>query len=403
MAGVTMKRINNIYSRICDIDNIIKYEHIVSVNTKNKKKVEQFQQYYVQNIYKIREMLIKKTYEPAEYNIFFIHEPKLRLIMSQNIEDKIINHLVAKYFLVDVFDKTFIETTVATRKGKGTHYGLNITKKYLNEMKRKYGDNFYYLKFDIEKYFHNIDHEIVKKIIRTKIKDKDALELLDKIINSTDYEYINKKLMILKANEINKIKNSNLNEKDKQRRIEEVNKIPLCVKGKSAPIGSMCSQIIAIIYLDKLNHFIKEKLHVKKYVLYMDDGVLIHQDKNYLNYCKKEIEIFLLSLKLKTNSKKTRVDSIKNGLDFLGFKFYIKNNKLILKVRNITKKRFKYKMKILKQLYLQEKIDYKKIKSIEGSYIGHLRYGDCNNLLKLNIYKENINYDDLGNPIVISN
>ena len=130
-----MKRVNNIYYKICDINNIMKYEHIVSVNTANKKKVEKFQEHYVENIYKIRDILMSKNYIPGEYNIFFIHEPKLRLIMSNNIQDKIINHLVAYYLLVEVFDKTFIDTTVATRVGKGTHLGLKFTKKYINNMK----------------------------------------------------------------------------------------------------------------------------------------------------------------------------------------------------------------------------------------------------------------------------
>ena len=130
--------------------------------------------------------------------------------MSNNIQDKIINHLVAYYLLVEVFDKTFINTTVATRKGKGTHYGLNLTKKYLNDMKRVYGNNFYYLKFDISKYFYNIDHEVVKSLIRRKIKDKDAINIIDRIIDSTDCDYINTKIGKLKENEIKKINSSNL-------------------------------------------------------------------------------------------------------------------------------------------------------------------------------------------------
>ena len=376
-----MKRVNNIYYKICDIDNIMKFEHIISVNTSNKKKVEKIQEHYVENIYKIRDILMSKNYIPGEYNIFFIHEPKLRLIMSNNIQDKIINHLVAYYLLVEVFDKTFIDTTVATRVGKGTHLGLFYTKKFINDMKRVYGDDFYYLKFDISKYFYNIDHDIIKKIIRNKIKDKDAINIIDRIIDSTDDDYINKKIEKLKLKEIEKINNSSLSDKEKKIRIEEVNKIPLCEKGKSAPIGSMCSQIIAVMYLDKLNHFIKEKLHIKHYVLYMDDGILFSHDKEYLKYCKEEIIKFLYNYKLSINEKKTRVDSIRNGIDFLGFKFYIKNNKIVLKVRNDTKKRFRRKMKKVNQLYLDNLIDYTEYKMVIDSYTGHLSYGKCNNLI----------------------
>ena len=318
--------------------------------------------------------------------------------MSNNIQDKIINHLVAYYLLVEVFDKTFINTTVATRKGKGTHYGLNLTKKYLNDMKRVYGNNFYYLKFDISKYFYNIDHEVVKRLIRRKIKDKDAINIIDRIIDSTDCDYINKKIEKLKYNEINKIKESSLSDKEKKIRIDEVNKIPLCEKGKSAPIGSMCSQIIAVMYLDKLNHFIKEKLHIKYYVLYMDDGVLIHEDKDYLKYCRNEIIKFLKDFKLNINMKKTRVDSIKNGLDFLGFKFYIINNKVVLKVRNNTKKKFKKKMKKVNYLY-DNIINYKEYKMILDSYAGHLSYGTCNKLISDNIFVKCVG--SLGEEITI--
>lgn len=378
---MNMKRVNNIYHKICDIDNIMKFEHIISVNTSNKKKVEKFQEHYVENIYKIRDILMSKNYIPGEYNIFFIHEPKLRLIMSNNIQDKIINHLVAYYLLVEVFDKTFIDTTVATRVGKGTHLGLFYTKKFINDMKRLYGNDFYYLKFDISKYFYNIDHDIIKKIIRNKIKDKDAINIIDRIIDSTDDDYINKRIEKLKLKEIEKINNSSLPDKEKLIRIEEVNKIPLCQKGKSAPIGSMCSQIIAVMYLDKLNHFIKEKLHIKRYVLYMDDGILFSHDKEYLKYCKEEIIKFLYNYKLSINEKKTRVDSIRNGIDFLGFKFYIKNNKIVLKVRNDTKKRFRRKMKKVNQLYLDNLIDYTEYKMVIDSYTGHLSYGNCNNLI----------------------
>ena len=378
---MNMKRVNNIYHKICDIDNIMKFEHIISVNTSNKKKVEKFQEHYVENIYKIRDILMSKNYIPGEYNIFFIHEPKLRLIMSNNIQDKIINHLVAYYLLVEVFDKTFIDTTVATRVGKGTHLGLFYTKKFINDMKRLFGNDFYYLKFDIRKYFYNIDHDIIKKIIRNKIKDKDAINIIDRIIDSTDADFIKTKRETVKLKEIEKINNSSLSDKEKLIRIEEVNKIPLCQKGKAAPIGSMCSQIIAVMYLDKLNHFIKEKLHIKHYVLYMDDGILFSHDKEYLKYCKEEIIKFLYNYKLSINEKKTRVDSIRNGIDFLGFKFYIKNNKIVLKVRNDTKKRFRRKMKKVNQLYLDDLIDYTEYKMVIDSYTGHLSYGNCNNLI----------------------
>lgn len=130
-----MKKVNKLYNRINDIDIIWDiYDNVISRNTKNKSKIERFNDYYSSNIINIKNIINNCNYKVAKYNIFLIREPKLRIIMSQNITDKVINHLVAKYFLVNVFDKSFIDTNVATRIGKGTNYGLIKVKKYLNEL-----------------------------------------------------------------------------------------------------------------------------------------------------------------------------------------------------------------------------------------------------------------------------
>ena len=181
-----MKRYNNIYKNITDIDAIMDvYENTVSKNTRNKAKIEKFDRMYSLNISKIKNQLSSKSYTPGKYNIFLIREPKLRLIMSQEINDKIVNHLVAKYFLIDIFDKILIKENCATRVGMGTHYALKLFKNNYNYYKNKY-KYFYILKFDISKYFYNIDHQIIKNIIEKRIKDKDVLRIIFSIIDYTD-------------------------------------------------------------------------------------------------------------------------------------------------------------------------------------------------------------------------
>ena len=165
-----MKRVNNIYNYIFDIKNIIYiYEKRIKLNTKNKHKLEIFENNYVSNTYYIKRILESKKYVPGKQNIFLIKEPKIRVIMSQNVIDKVINHLVSEYFLVNILDKYLIPNNIATRKNKGTHYGIKILKKYLNELKNK---EFYILKFDISKYFYNIDHEIIKELLKKELKIK---------------------------------------------------------------------------------------------------------------------------------------------------------------------------------------------------------------------------------------
>lgn len=365
-----MKRVNNLYYKICDLDNIIDMYNKVKTNTKNKLKIERFNNFYSLNLVNIKELLCSKKYNPGRYNIFLIKEPKYRIIMSQSIKDKIINHLVAKYFLVDVFDRTLINENCATRIGKGTHYALRLFKKYYNECSLKY-KKFYILKFDISKYFYNIDHEIVMNLIKNKIKDKDVLNIIKKILDSTDESYVNECINNLKKKEKRRI--NNLNMIGKESILKEIDSLPLYKKGKGCPIGNMSSQVIATFYLSGLDHYIKEVLGIKYYVRYMDDGIIIHDDYDYLNKCIKEINAILDEYKLSLN-KKSKIYNSGEEIEFLGFRFSYEN-KIIMKLTNKAKRKFIKKMNKLNYNCISDKE-----RSIIISYKGHLSYGDCGSL-----------------------
>ncbi len=162
-----MKRLNNLYEEVCKLDNIIKMTDKVCSKVRNKKKVDKFESYKMEHILNIYNRLNNKDFKFDKYNIFMITDPKARIVMAEEIEDKIINHLVADYILVKVFENKYGNCMCATRVGKGTLYGVKLLKKYLNLMKRK-NDNFYILKIDISKYFYNIDHDILKSILSKK-------------------------------------------------------------------------------------------------------------------------------------------------------------------------------------------------------------------------------------------
>ena len=342
-----MKRRKSLYNSITFEDVLRVYQRQIRVNTKNKAKIRKFEDFYSINLSRVKKIINDKNYVPGKYNIFLIKEPKYRIIMSQNISDKLINHVVADKILLPVLDNSLINTNVATRKNKGTHYGIRYLKKYLNELK---DDTIYALKFDISKYFYSIDHEILFNLLKRKIKDKDSLAVIWKIIKSTDSDYVNRRIQFLKDKELNKIQNMNILDNHYKKVIKEIKHIPLYKKGKGLPIGNMTSQIMAVYYLNGLDHFIKEKLHIKFYVRYMDDGILLSNDKEYLKYCLKKIEEMVSMYKLKLNDKTKIINVSKEGLDFLGFRFYIWNNKIIMKVRKDTKKRFKRKMGAIKKV-----------------------------------------------------
>ena len=234
MDGLNMKRKKKLYDTITFEDIKRVYLRQIRVNTKNKVKIRKFEDFYSINLSRAQKIINDKNYIPGKYNIFLIKEPKYRIIMSQNIIDKLINHVIADKILLPTLDNSLIDMNVATRIGKGTHYGIRYLKKYLNELK---GETIYALKFDISKYFYSIDHDILFDLLKKKIKDKDVLDILFKIIESTDSEYVNKKIEFLKKKELSKIKNMNIPYNHYKKIIKEIENIPIYEKGKGLPIG----------------------------------------------------------------------------------------------------------------------------------------------------------------------
>lgn len=359
-----MKRINNIYSKICDFETIMDMYKEVKRTVKNKSKIIRFEEFKTYNINNIYNTLNNKTYIPGKYNIFLIEKPKYRIVMAQNISDKIINHLVAKYLLVDVLEKSLIDENIATRKNKGTHYGIKLLKKYLIQLIKE-DKEIYALKIDIHKFFYSLDHQIIKELLSKRIKDKDALQIIHKIVDSTDEKYVNKEIKKYKERKIKSLENSNF--KNKYKLISEVANIPYYKKGKGLAIGNMTSQILAIFYLNELDHYIKEVLKSKYYIRYQDDMVILSTDKQYLIECLNKIKIVIEKYKLKINNKTQIINVSKNGIDFLGFHYYIKNKKIIMKLRNSTKEKLKHTTKTLEH---------------KNSYYAHLKHGNCYNLYK---------------------
>lgn len=266
-----MKRIGNLYKNIYKMQNIIDAYKEVCKNTKNKRKVYNYKQYKCVYITRIHEVLEKKQYKVGPYNIFYITDPKTRRIVSQGIQDKIVNHLVSRHILYPALLPCLIEENVASRKDKGTREGLRLFYEFNRKCKIKYG-KYYILKCDISKYFFSIDQEILKEKLKKRIKDKDALKIVFDIIDSEE---------------------------------------------QGLSIGNMSSQVLAIFYLNDMDHYIKEELKIKYYVRYQDDFLLFHGSKDYLKMCLKKLEEFLKKEKLILN-KKTRIYNSNNNFIFLG-------------------------------------------------------------------------------------
>ena len=307
-----MKRKTNLYDNMLDYSLILKITKQVLKNTKNKSKIYKYESIKLVLVSTIYNILKEGTYVPSRLNKFVIYEPKKRIIYSQEIIDRIINHLVSRCILIPSIEPVLIDSNVACRIGKGTSYGRGLYYKYLNICNRKYNE-FYILKLDIKKYFESIDKEILKKLIRKRIKEEKSLNIIDTIIDNHD----------------------------------------------TITIGSMSSQIFAIYYLNDIDHCIKEVLKIKYYIRYQDDMILIHKDREYLKYCLSKIEEEVNKLGLELN-KKTRIYKNNQRINFIGVR---KNKRYSNIVR--TRKKYKYKLK----LYMDKNLELNSLVSTKLSYL----------------------------------
>lgn len=359
-----MKKSNVSYDEIVSYDVIESNYRDICSKTKHRNKIVKFDLFHSVNVNVIYNELRERKYRHSSYNIFLIKEPKYRIVMSEGIKDKIVNHIVSNCFLKPALYPKLIEENVATRVGKGTNAAIKLCKKYFCRLMNKY-DKFYILKFDISKYFYNIDHEILKGMIDDIFTDKEVVKILYEVIDSTDAGYINGEIDKCVNREIEKLESQKCREKDKL--IQELKRIPYYYPGKGLGIGSLSNQIFAIFYLNKVDHYIKETLGIREYVRFMDDGIIFSPDKEYLKEVKQELEVLLKSLKLEMNDK-TEIYSSKGGFEFVGYRFSCKNGRILIRIKNQTKKRIKRKFLVL------GKHDPEKLERVKASYNGMLNY-----------------------------
>lgn len=344
-----------------NVSNLLNiYENEISKNVKNKRKLYDFEINKMQYIEDIIKMLKNGLVGNKHYNIFLIYEPKCRLVMSLSVKDKVINHFVTRYVLEKKLTKYLNDRNVATRKGMGTDYAIKLVKKYINELKCKY-DNFYVLKMDISKYFYSIDHEVLKKLMADKL-DTYEYDIISKIIDSTNKNYINET--------INKVKKNN--------------DIPLYEYNKGLPIGNMTSQFLSIYYLYKLDHFIVNDLHLKYYVRYMDDFIILDNDIKKLKEAKKIITDKLeKEYKLKINEKKTWINNIKYGFNFLGYTYKVIDKKTIIKIKRSNIDKIKKRIKEVKYLFNTGKMGYYSVFCSIMTYSNSYKYADDRKIKRL--------------------
>lgn len=297
--------------------------------------------------------LLESSYHVGKYRKKKIYEPKPRIVMALSYPDRVVQWAYYQK-LNPLFDRQFITHSYGCRVGKGTTKAREQLQTWLRKASRS-PKKWYVLKLDIAKYFYRVDHEVLMKILSRHIKDPLILRDLYKLINCEETAFG------LPAGVQ-----------------PELCKQEDWIYNRGMPIGNLTSQMFANIYLNELDQFCKHVLHIRYYIRYMDDIIILWPDKEELFQILAEIERFLdEELRLELN-KKTCIRPAWLPVTFVGA--LITPKKIIM--RKSTRKRMFRHMKFIKGLFEAGKITFEKVNNTMQSYFGMIGHFTAGNLLR---------------------
>jgi len=276
-----MKTYKYLYEQICTKKNICKAYRKAQLGKRNKFYVRKFESNILDNIEQLHQELIDETWMPLPYKQFIAYEPKERLIRAPQFRDRVVHHALVQV-LKPIYEPIFIYDSYASLKDKGTLAAV----KRLTQIIRRDCDNTFIFHGDIRKFFDNINHEILIRILREKIADERVINLIRKILTNQGISL-------------------------------------------GVTLGNYTSQWFANIYLNELDYYAKHELKVKHYIRFMDDFLLLSDSKRQLHDWKHKVKDFINEeLKLELHPVKQQIFPTNTGIDFLGYTIWKDHKKL---------------------------------------------------------------------------
>lgn len=335
-----MKRYNNLWHQIIEFENILKAARQAQRGKRFRDNVLEFNYNLETELARIKTQLETRTYHPGAYKTFEIVEPKRRMISAAPYRDRVVHHALCN-IIVPIFERTFIADSYANRVGFGTHKALRRFTKFARSSR-------YILQCDIRKYFPSIDHEILKALLRRKLKCPDTLWLVETIIDGSNPQ----------ETVIDYFPGDDL--------------LTPFQKRRGLPIGNLTSQFFANVYLNGFDHFVKEKIQAEKYIRYVDDFALFSDNPEFLKAARIAIEDYLASLRLKIHPVKSQLFETQQGANFLGFRILPD----CIRVRTENLRRARRRLRRMQRDFAQGKIEESEINQSIQSWVAHLKHGD---------------------------
>lgn len=303
----------------------------------------------------LNQQLANGSYKASPTVHFRITSPKPREIASITFRDRVYQRSLNDNVVYPVMSRSFIYDNYACQKGKGTDAARNRLKEFLHSYFRKHGDKGYVSQFDIHGYYPNMSHKMAESLFEKKLPPEISRRVLTILQDQYDGD-----------------------------------------AGYNP--GSQLIQIAGISILDGFDHFVKEQLHVKYYIRYMDDFLMISSDKGYLEECQTRVKEYLIGLKFELNEKKTRIYPLSEGIDFLGFHYHLtESGKVLMFVRPTNVKRERLKLRRLVQRSKRGLIPRNKVDESYAAWRNHASKGNTFKLLqRMDAYYQSLWRDDYG-------
>ena len=335
-----MRRLAGIWPQVASFENLLLAYRQARRGKGRRPDVVRFALNLEKELLGLQRELRDDSYRPGAYRLFRIYERKPRIIAAAPFRDRVVHHAVMN-LIEPPLDRTFIHDSYACRRGKGVHAAVD---RYQVWARR----NAYGLKMDVAQYFPSIDHEILKEKLRRRIKDARVLTLLDRIIDTSPPV------------------------KQPPSYFPEDDLLTPLERRRGIPIGNLTSQFLANLYLDDLDHYVKQQLRVRAYLRYVDDMVALDDDKVRLAEVREAVRERLAAERLLLHPRKAHVSPTADGLDLLGYLVFPNHRRL----RNDNGHRFSRRMRGFARAYAAGLIDLDDIKPSLQSWIGHAMHAD---------------------------
>ncbi|ALQ01447.1 RNA-directed DNA polymerase [Pseudomonas brassicacearum] len=253
-----------------------------------------------QNLIELHNELTAGTYRPGRSICFVVTRPKAREVWAAAFRDRVVHHLLYNH-VAPRFYADFIADSCACIPGRGTLYAAQRLESKIRSASENWSKPIFYLKCDLANFFVAIDKEVLRQQLAAKITEPWWLALAEQILMHDpreDYEVRSPAHLF--------------------NRVPQHKRLAAQPARLGLPIGNLSSQFFANVYLNALDQFAKHRLGAKHYIRYVDDFVFLHESPQQLNAWLAAVEAFLPRLGAKLNPKKTILQPVDRGVDFVG-------------------------------------------------------------------------------------